>query len=288
MHTDKKTAQELWAGCKEKKRIVVKIGSSSLTHPETGALNLHKVEKLVRVLCELKNRGKDVVLVSSGAVAVGRQSMNITEKPREVAEKQALAAIGQARLMMTYERIFSEYSQTTAQILLTKDTMIQEKSRENAKNTFEKLFKMGVIPVVNENDTVATHEIEFGDNDRLSAIVAALIQADLLILLSDIDGLYTDDPHRNLDAKLIPVVKELSEEVLSMGKSTGSSNVGTGGMAAKLVAAQMAADAGVDMVVANGDNVHVIYSILSGEAQGTLFLAHKNENFDLYAYLTQY
>lgn len=279
---------DVWAQLKEKKRVVIKIGSSSLTHEENGNLNLHKIEKLVRVLCELKNRGKDVVLVSSGAVAVGRQSMKISEKPRELSQKQALAAIGQARLMMTYERIFSEYSQMIAQVLLTKYTMLQKTSRENAKNTFEKLFEMGVIPVVNENDTVATHEIEFGDNDRLSAIVAALIQADLLILLSDIDGLYTDDPHRNPEAKLIPVVERISEQVLSMGKETGKSNVGTGGMAAKLVAAQMAADAGVDMVIANGENVHVIYSILNGEEKGTLFLAHENEDFDLYSYLTQY
>ena len=282
--------KDTWETLKGKKRIVIKIGSSSLTHPENGNLNLHKAEKLVRVLCELKNRGKDVVLVSSGAVAVGRQFMKIGERPRELSQKQALAAIGQARLMMTYERLFSEYSQTTAQVLLTKYTMLQEISRKNARNTFEKLFEMGVIPVVNENDTVATHEFEyeFGDNDRLSAIVAALIQADLLILLSDIDGLYTDDPNQNPEARLIPIVDTISEEILSMGKETGKSNVGTGGMSTKLLAARMAADAGVDMVIANGRDVHIIYGILNGEEKGTLFLAHKNQDFDLLTYLTQY
>ena len=280
--------ETLWQTLKEKKRIVIKVGSSTLTHQQNGNLNLHKVEKLARVLCELQNRGKDVVLVSSGAVAVGRQSMKISKKPDKLSEKQALAAIGQARLMMTYERIFSEYNQTVAQILLTKYTMLQPESRDNARNTFEQLFAMGVIPIVNENDTVATHEIEFGDNDRLSAIVAALIQADLLILLSDIDGLYTDDPGINPQAVLVPVVKELSEEILQMGKDTKKSDVGTGGMAAKLTAARMAADAGVDMVIATGNDVNVIYGILNGEQKGTLFLAHKAEAFNLLAYLTQY
>ena len=272
---------------KDKKRIVIKIGSSSLTHKESGHLDLRKIEKLVRALCELRSQGRDVVLVSSGAIAVGRQAMGVA-KPEETAEKQALAAIGQARLMMTYQRLFAEYNQATAQILLTKYNILDNVSRVNARNTFEELFRMGVIPVVNENDTVATHEIEFGDNDRLSAIVAALVEADLLILLSDIDGLYTDDPNRNPDAMFIQIVTEITEDLLAMGKESSGSDVGTGGMMAKLTAAQMATDAGVDMVIANGDDMEHIYQIVEGDNCGTLFLAHKNKNFDLYHYVKRY
>ncbi len=272
---------------KDKKRIVIKIGSSSLTHKESGHLDLRKIEKLVRALCELRSQGRDVVLVSSGAIAVGRQAMGVA-KPEETAEKQALAAIGQARLMMTYQRLFAEYNQVTAQILLTKYNILDNVSRVNARNTFEELFRMGVIPVVNENDTVATHEIEFGDNDRLSAIVAALVEADLLILLSDIDGLYTDDPNRNPDAMFIQIVTEITEDLLAMGKESSGSDVGTGGMTAKLTAAQMATDAGVDMVIANGDDMEHIYQIVEGDNCGTLFLAHKNKNFDLYHYVKRY
>ena len=187
------TNQELRNALKDKKRIVVKIGSSSITHPETGALNLIKLEILVRELCDLKNMGKDVVLVSSGAIAVGRQAAGFRHRPQEVSEKQACAAIGQAQLLMIYQKLFSEYGHQAAQILMTKETMLDHLSRRNATNTFDELFKMGAIPVVNENDTVSTYEIRFGDNDTLSALVAALIHADLLILLSDIDGLYSDE-----------------------------------------------------------------------------------------------
>ena len=184
---------------KDKKRIVIKIGSSSLTHEKTGELNLFKIEKLIRVICDLKGEGKDVVLVSSGAIAAGRQALGGQKRPQTISEKQAYAAVGQARLMMVYQRIFSEYNHIAAQVLLTKDTMTNENSRMNAQNTFEELLQLGAVPVVNENDTVSTHEIQFGDNDRLSAIVAALIGADLLILMSDIDGLYSKDPHKNPD-----------------------------------------------------------------------------------------
>ena len=221
---------------KDKQRIVVKIGSSSITHPDNGSMNLRKIESLVRVLCELKNLNKDVVLVSSGAIAAGRQAAGHLPKPDSVSRKQALAAIGQAHLMMTYQRLFSEYSHLTAQILMTKDTLVNPTSYRNARNTFEELFQLGSIPIVNENDTVATHEIEFGDNDRLSAVVAALVHADLLILLSDIDGLYDADPHTVPDAKIIPVVDTLTEEIMSLGGGSGSS-LGTGGMATKLKAA---------------------------------------------------
>lgn len=272
---------------KDKKRIIIKIGSSSLTHPDTENLNLHKIEKLVRILTDLRSRGKDVVLVSSGAIAVGRKAFGCNHRPATTAEKQALAAIGQARLMMTYERLFGEYNQLTAQILMTKDTMTGEESRTNARNTFEELFRMGVIPVVNENDTVATHEIEFGDNDRMSALVTGLIGGDLLILLSDIDGLYTDDPHLNPNAVFIEEVPEITKDYLDMGKDTGST-VGTGGMMTKLIAAKMAADAGADMVIANGNDVENIFRIIDGEKCGTLFLAHKDINFDLLHYMENY
>ncbi len=268
--------------------MVIKLGSSSLTHKYTGYLNLNKVEKLVRVLCDLRNQGMEVVLVSSGAGAVGRKTMGYQERPKEVPVKQALAAIGQAKLMMTYQKFFSEYNQVIAQVLMTKDTMLNDQSRKNARNTFDELLKMGVIPVVNENDTVATHEIEFGDNDRLSAIVSAVIGAELLIILSDIDGLYEDDPKTNPDAKFVHEVEEITEELANMGKATSSSNVGTGGMASKILAAKMANDAGLDMVIANGNDVENIYRILDGERIGTLFMAHKDEKFDLIRYLTEY
>lgn len=269
-----------------KKRVVIKIGSSSLTHEITGNLNLQKLEKLVRTLCDLKNQGMEVVLVSSGAIAVGRKALGLIERPKALAIKQACAAIGQASLMMIYQKLFAEYNQISAQVLMTKDTMINTLSRYNAKNTFEELLHMGVIPIVNENDTVSTYEIEFGDNDRLSAIVAALIQADLLILLSDIDGLFTDDPNKNSEAEFIDIVPEITPELLAMAKDSDSL-VGTGGMAAKIAAARIATDSGADMIVANGADMDIIYRILKGEKIGTLFLAHKNKDFDLMDYLAK-
>ena len=274
---------------KEKQRIVIKIGSSSLTHPQTGEMNLMKIEKLIRVISDLRGEGRDVVLVSSGAIAAGRQALGHHRRPDTLAEKQAFAAVGQARLMMVYQKLFAEYNQTAAQILLTKDTMINDSSRYNAQNTFDELLNLGAIPIVNENDTVSTSEIpyvdSFGDNDRLSAIVAALIGADLLILLSDIDGLYSDDPRSNPDARFVSLVPEITPEFLDMGKSTSSSDVGTGGMSAKLAAARIATDSGADMVIANGDQVEVILDIMAGKEKGTLFLAHPNLEFDLMHYL---
>lgn len=265
---------------KHKTRVVVKVGSSTLTHPETGNLNLSKMEKLVRVLCDIHNSGKEVILVSSGAIAVGRKALGITERPKTMPVKQACAAVGQARLMMTYQKLFGEYNQVAAQILMTKSTMTNDDSRYNAQNTFSQLLEMGVIPIVNENDTVSTHEIEFGDNDKLSAIVASITGADLLILLSDIDGLFTDDPHKNPDAKFIEEVPFIDEELMGMGKGSASS-VGTGGMAAKLEAARIATDSGADMVITNGEDVTNLEKIMAGEHVGTLFLAHKNPNFNL-------
>lgn len=265
---------------KEKNRIVVKVGSSTLTHETTGNLNLSKMEKLVRVLCNLHNAGKDVILVSSGAIAVGRKALGINERPKTMPVKQACAAVGQARLMMTYQKLFGEYNQVAAQILMTKGTMVSDDSRYNAQNTFNELLTMGVIPIVNENDTVSTHEIEFGDNDKLSAIVAAITGADLLILLSDIDGLFTDDPNKNPDARFVDEVPFIDDNFMNMGKGSASS-VGTGGMSAKLEAARIATDAGADMIIANGGDILNLERILDGEKVGTLFLAHKNPAFDL-------
>lgn len=276
-------------GLKDKKRIVIKIGSSSLTHPESGDLNLLKIERLVRIISDLKGTGKEVVLVSSGAIATGRQALHYPRKPASLAQRQAFAAVGQARLMMVYQKLFAEYNQVAAQVLLTKDTMVNDGSRYNAQNTFDELLLLGAVPVVNENDTVSTSEIpyldNFGDNDRLSAVVAALIGADLLILMSDIDGLYSDDPRTNKEAEFIGLVPEITPELMSMGKASAGSDVGTGGMAAKLAAARIATDSGSDMVIANGEQVEVIHEILQGEDRGTLFLAHKNQDFDLMHYL---
>lgn len=278
---------------KDKKRIVVKIGSSSLQHPETGDLDYTKLEKLVRELCDLRNRGKDVVLVTSGAIAVGKKAVKPYKDTHEpvtpIAFKQACAAVGQARLMMTYQKIFAEYNQIVAQILMTKNTVVDNMNRYNAHNTFSELLKMGIIPIVNENDTIATYEINadaesdklIGDNDTLSAIVAALVEADLLILLSDIDGLYTDDPRKNSDAKFIEVVENLTEEYMNMGKASTGSNVGTGGMNTKMVAAKIATSVGADMVIANSKDVGILHRITNAKNEGTLFLAHKDESFNL-------
>ena len=269
---------------RDKKRIVIKIGSSSLQHKETGDLDYTKMEVLVRELCNIRNQGKDVVLVTSGAIAVGKKAVGLTKIEKDdkhLGMKQACAAIGQAKLMMIYEKIFAEYNQVAAQILLTRDTIVNNLNRYNAQNTFSELLSMGVIPIVNENDTVSTHEIEIGDNDTLSAIVAALIDADLLILLSDIDGLYTDDPRKNPDAKFIEEVEELTEEYCKMGKGTTGSDVGTGGMNTKMIAAQIATNTGADMIIANSADIRIIHRIMDGRKMGTLFKAHKREDFHL-------
>ena len=273
------------ASLKEKQRIIVKIGSSSLTHPETGALNLAKAERLVRELIDLRNQGKDVVLVSSGAIAVGRKALGMKERPDTVCRMQACASIGQARLMMTYQRLFAEYNQMTGQILMTKYTILNPASRENAHNTFNELFSLGIIPVVNENDTISTYEIHFGDNDNLSALVASLTNADLLILLSDIDGVYTDDPNENPEAERIPFIEVLDDETMAMGKDSSTSNVGTGGMSAKLKAAKIATSSGADMVIASGDDVSVIHRIIDGEPIGTLFASDSDPTFSIEDYI---
>lgn len=259
---------------KDKKRIVIKIGSSSLTHKETGELNLNKIEKLVRQIADLKGKNKEVVLVSSGAIATGRQALGIKDRPTQLSQKQALAAVGQARLMMVYQKIFAEYNMHAAQILITKNNVDDSTAKENAHNTFMELLHLNTVPVVNENDTVSTDEIKFGDNDRLSAIVSELIGADLLILLSDIDGLYTDDPSKNPDAKFIEYVDEINDDIMSLAKDTNS-NVGTGGMSTKLDAARIAVNNGCDMIIANAENIDVINEIINGENVGTVFVAKK-------------
>ena len=270
---------------KDKKRIVVKIGSSSLMHSETGKLDLLKIERLVRALVDIKNSGKEVILVSSGAIAVGKTAIGLHERPDELPVKQACAAIGQAKLMMVYQKLFAEYGTIAAQVLLTKYTMLNPVTRTNAENTFKELLHIGAIPVVNENDTVSTYEIEqvqsFGDNDKLSALVASITEADLLILLSDIDGLYTDDPNKNPDAKFINVVEKIDEQLMNMGKNSSGSSVGTGGMSAKLVAAQIATYSGTDMVITNGNDVTNISRIINGENTGTLFLQHEYNDFNI-------
>ncbi len=268
-----------------KKRIVVKVGSSSLTHAETGGLDYTKLEVLVRELCNLHNQDKEVILVSSGAISVGKRVMRIDQKESSISIKQACAAVGQARLMMTYQKLFSEYNHTAAQILMTKNTIVDDLNRFNARNTFRELLSLGAIPIVNENDTIATYEIEFGDNDSLSAIVASLVGADLLVLLSDIDGLYTDDPRKNPDAKFIPYVERLDEKIMDMGKASTGSNVGTGGMNTKLQAAKIATCSGADMIIANASDMRILHRIMDGREIGTMFAAHEDEGFDLLSFV---
>lgn len=264
---------------KDKKRIVIKIGSSSLLHEETGGVDFRRLEKLVRILCDLKNQDKDVVLVSSGAIAVGFQALGLRTKPKTVSLKQACAAVGQAQLMMMYQKLFMEYNHQAAQVLLTFDAITDIERRRNAENTLNELLQQDVIPVVNENDTVATEEIEFGDNDTLSAIVAHLIKADLLILLTDIDGFYTDDPHKNKDAVKLSVVEEITDTLKHMAKGA-ITNYGTGGMATKIAAARIATDSGSDMAILDASDLNLINALMDGEDVGTLFLAHDAEDFD--------
>ncbi len=276
---------------KDKKRIVVKVGSSSLVHKETGGLDYTKLDVLVRELCNISNQGKDVILVTSGAIAVGKRVIGqaaVNAQRGNMGFQQACAAIGQARLMMTYQKLFSEYNHIAAQILMTKNTVTDEVNRANAYNTFSELLNMGIIPIVNENDTVSTYEILvgeddtlIGDNDTLSAIVASLVGADLLVLLSDIDGLYTDDPHRNKDAKFISIVEELNDEFFTMAKSSTGSSVGTGGMNTKLNAAKIATSSGADMIIANASDMRILHRIMDGRDVGTIFCAKEDISFDM-------
>ncbi len=271
---------------KDKKRIVIKVGSSSIIHESTGGLDYTKLEKLIRIISDLKNQDKDVVLVSSGAIGVGTKVLGLQRKPRTTSLRQACASVGQGQLMMIYQKLFYEYHQIASQVLLTFDVISSQERRQNAINTFNELLQLDVIPVVNENDTVAIEEVDinFGDNDTLSAIVASMIHADLLLLLTDIDGLYTDDPRVNPNATLIPVVERIDGKIESMAKGA-QSQYGTGGMTTKIAAAKIATNSDSDMVILSGDDIGNISRVLNGENIGTLFKAYKEHDFDIVKYI---
>ena len=250
-------------------RLVVKVGTSTLAH-STGRLNIRRVEELCKVLSDIKNAGHEVILVSSGAIGMGMGKLGLTRRGADMPTKQAAAAVGQCELMYTYDKLFAEYNHTAAQILITGDDVDHEDRRDNFQNTLFRLLELGALPIVNENDTVSTKEIEIGDNDTLAAIVSVCVQADLLVLLTDIDGLYTADPHRDPEAKLIPVVEKLTPEIIALGGGAGSS-LGTGGMATKLHAAQIVTEQGIDMQITNGSRPSDLYDIVEGKTIGTLF-----------------
>lgn len=254
-------------------RIVVKVGTSTLAHA-TGRLNIRHVEELVKVLSDLKNAGHQVILVSSGAIGMGVGKLNLPGKPSDMPTKQAAAAVGQCELMYTYDKLFLQYNHTVAQVLLTGEDVDHPERRENFENTMERLLELGALPVINENDTIATAEIKVGDNDTLGAIVACCTKADLLVLLSDIEGLYTTDPRKDPNAKLIPTVEEVTPEIEALAGGVGSS-LGTGGMATKLRAAKMVTAQGCDMVITNGEHPERLYDIAEGKDVGTRFVAHK-------------
>lgn len=260
------------------KRIVVKLGTSTLTH-SSGKLNLHRMEKLVRAIADIQGAGNEIIIVTSAAISVGTAKLGLPGRPKELKFKMATAAVGQARIMHIYDTLFSEYNRTVAQILLTGDNVEDETDSKYLKNTFEALLSMGVIPVVNENDSVSSVEIEsghhkvLGDNDTLSAIVARLCEADLLILMTDIDGLYDSDPRKNPDAKLISRVHEITPDIEAMAGGAGSVH-GTGGMATKIAAAKIALDAGFEMVITNSENVENLYDIVEGKPVGTRFVGN--------------
>ena len=250
-------------------RIVIKVGTSTLAYA-SGRLNIRRVEELCKVLSDLKNRGHEVILVSSGAIAMGTGKLNLREKPADIPTKQAAAAVGQCELMYVYDKLFSEYNHTVAQLLMTGDDFHSGERHRNFNNTMKRLLELDVLPVINENDTVATEECGVGDNDTLSALVAVSVKADLLVLLSDIDGLYTADPRSDATAELIAEVRALTPEILSLGGGAGTT-LGTGGMKTKLHAARLCMDAGCDMVIANGENPGLLYDVCDGKAVGTRF-----------------
>lgn len=250
-------------------RIVIKVGTSTLTH-KTGNLNIRHVEKLCRVMSDLKNAGHELILVSSGAIGMGVGKLGLREKPQDMPTKQAAAAIGQCELMYIYDKEFSEYGHIIAQILLTGSDLKDENRNQNFCNTLNRLLELGVMPVINENDTVSTEEISVGDNDTLAAIVAVEARADLLVLLSDIKGLYTADPHEDPNAELISCVQEITDEIIALGGGAGSS-LGTGGMHTKLRAASTCMNQGINMVITDGNDPEALYSIAEGESVGTTF-----------------
>ena len=255
-------------------KIVVKVGTSTLAHP-TGLLNIRHMESLCRVLSDIKNAGHQVILVSSGAIGMGVGKLSLKERPTDMASKQAAAAVGQCELMYTYDKLFGEYNHVTGQILVTKSDIEKEENRKNFVNTLNRLLDFDALPIINENDTIATEEIAIGDNDTLAAHVAVAAKADLLVLLTDIDGLYTSDPRTDPNASLVPCVYELTPRIMSLGGGKGS-GLGTGGMATKLSAAKIAVEYGCDMIIANGRDPAVLYDILDGKQVGTRFYGSKD------------
>ncbi|MBO5130384.1 MAG: glutamate 5-kinase [Oscillospiraceae bacterium] len=250
-------------------RIVIKIGTSTLAHP-TGLLNIRLVEELCKTISDIKNAGHEVIVVSSGAIGMGVGKLGLLQRPRDIPTKQAAAAVGQCELMYTYDKLFGEYNHTVAQLLITGEDVENDTRHQNFSNTINRLLELGAIPIINENDTVATHEIVIGDNDTLAAIVAQSIGADRLILLSDIDGLYTADPHTDPNARLITLIEKMDDSIRSLGGGSASSQ-GTGGMVTKLRAAEICMGCGCDMVIANGRNPSNLYDILNGKSVGTTF-----------------
>ena len=253
---------------------MIKVGTSTLTH-QNGNINIRRIENLCKVISDLKNAGSEIILVSSGAIAMGVGKLGLKQKPSDIPTKQACAAIGQCELMYVYDKLFQEHNHTVAQILMTGADFENKERYDNFKNTLDRLLELGVLPIINENDTIATSEIKVGDNDTLSAITAVGGHANLLILLSDIDGLYTADPHRVADATLIPEVSEITEELLELAGAAGT-ELGTGGMVTKLSAAKLCMDAGIDMIIANGSNPSVLYDIFDGKTVGTRFIGKEN------------
>ena len=252
-------------------RIVIKIGTSTLTHG-TGHLNIRRVEGLCKVISDIKNSGHEVILVSSGAIGMGVGKLGLRSRPTDIPTKQAAAAVGQCELMYTYDKLFGEYHHAVAQLLITGDDVENEKRHSNFSNTLNRLLELGALPIINENDTVSTDEIVIGDNDTLAAIVAQSVKADLLVLLSDIDGLYTADPHSDPNAQLIPQINAISEDILALAGGSGTS-LGTGGMVTKLQAAKICLQSGCSMVITNGNRPENLYDILDGNQIGTMFKA---------------
>ena len=254
-------------------RITVKVGTSTLAH-KSGHLNIRHIEELCKVLSDLKNAGNEIILVSSGAIGMGTGKLSLGAKPTDMPTKQAAAAVGQCELMYTYDKLFSEYNHTVAQLLITSPDLEDAGRHENFKSTLTRLLELNVLPIINENDTVATEEISVGDNDTLSAMVSLSVNSDLLVLLSDIDGLYTKDPHKCTDAQLIAEVSEITPEIVSLAGGKGS-DLGTGGMATKIQAAKICTEGGIDMIIANGSNPSLLYDIVEGKDVGTKFLGKK-------------
>jgi len=260
-------------------RIVIKVGTSTIAH-SSGRLNIKRVEELCKVMSDLKNAGNELILVSSGAIGMGVGKLSLTKRPEDMPTKQAAAAVGQCELMYVYDKLFSEYNHTVAQLLLTGEDIDHDDRRKNIENTLSRLLELGALPIINENDTVATQEISIGDNDTLAAVVAVTINADLLILLSDINGLYTEDPHNNPDAKLLSRIDKITPDIKAMIGGAGS-ELGTGGMITKIRAAEIATEAGCDMVISNGNDPDLLYDIVEGKSVGSRFISNNKSKDEI-------